>query len=133
MRKFMLLIILIIISCSSNCNWVGGEIVDLGKYCNSELKINVFRNGNYLKYEVRNNRDVIVIQQDMNISIHQHWGFYLDSKMNFWVFSSDVGTGIWERNSTTGQYSKRMFHHKLTKKEVPLELYESSLKRFISL
>ena len=132
MLKYSFLIILVIFSCSnSNCNWAGGEILDFGEYCNGEFKINVFENDNDLKYEVRNKNNEIVIKQDMNISIHQHWGLFLDAKKNFWVFSSDVGDGIWEKDSATGKYRKRMFHHWLTKEEVPQEIYDTSLKRFL--
>jgi hypothetical protein len=74
---------------------------------------------------------MVIIRQDMNISIHQHWGFFLDSKKNFWVFSSDVGDCIWEKDSATDNYSKRVFYHKLSKEEVPKEIFESKLRRFL--
>jgi hypothetical protein len=132
MKKIIFFALLNITSCSNtNCDWKGGLIRDFGEYCTGELKVSVFEKSNDLKYEVRNSEGEIVIQQDMSISIYQHWGLFLDKKKNFWVFSSDVGTGIWERDKGTGRYNKRMFHHQLSKDEVPPEIYESWLKRFL--
>jgi len=68
-----------------------------------------------------------MLQQDMDISIHQHWGFFLDSKRNFWVFSSDVGDGIWEKDSVTSKYYKcnNYFALKLEKSVLETDFFKS--------
>lgn len=131
MIKIILLILLVTTSCNdTECNWKGGEIIELGEYCNDEVKIKVYEKNDYLKYMVLDKNNDLIIQEDMNISLFQRWGLFLDKKGNFWVFSSDVGDCVWKKDST-GRYHKTTFYHQLTKDEVPLELYESSLKRYL--
>lgn len=108
-------------------------MLDFGVYCDGELSIKVYAKDGYLKYEVYNKGDEILFCQDMNISIYQRWGLFLDNNKNLWVFSSDVGHCIWERDSGTGRYRKRTFYHQLSKDEVPEEIYESTLRRFLKL
>jgi hypothetical protein len=123
---------LVTTSCSNpNCSWMGGEIVDFGEYCNGEIKIKVYEENSYLKYIVLNKNNDLVIKEDMNISIFQRWGLFLDKKGSFWLLSSDVGIYVWEKDSATGRYHKKTFYHKLGKDDVPPELYESSLRRFL--
>jgi hypothetical protein len=116
---------------TTKCDWAGGEITGYGEYCNGQVNIKVYEKGNFLKYEVHSNGNELVIQQDMKISVFQRWGLFLDKKGNFWVLSSDVGISVWEKDTATGQYRKRMFFSKLSKDDVPPELYESSLRRFL--
>ncbi|MFM7854925.1 MAG: hypothetical protein ACKO96_24100 [Flammeovirgaceae bacterium] len=113
------------------CDWKGGEITDYGTYCNDDFKINVYEKDNYLKYEVRNKKEDVIIRQNVNISIVHHWGLFLDNDKNLWVFSSDIGDSIWKMDSLTGKYNNRIFHHWLTRDSVPSELYASSLRRFL--
>ena len=130
--KNMMLFILCLTSCSNtSCNWTKGEIVEFGTYCNSEFGVKVYEKNNFLMYEVRNNDNEIVIEQDDNISVFHHWGLFLDNENNFWVFSSDIGIGVWKKDSITGKYTKMNFDRKVTKDDVPKEIYESSLKRFL--
>src|SRR5689334_1914877 len=130
--KKIIMFILSLTSCSNtNCDWAKGEIVEFGTYCNSEFRVKVYEENNFLKYEAVNKDDEILIQQDMNISIFQHWGLFLDSENNFWVFSSDVGISVWKKDSVTGNYTKMNFDHKVARNDVPEEIYESSLKRFL--
>jgi hypothetical protein len=89
---------LIALCCSPSCDWPGGEIREFGKFCNGEVTITVDEKDNLLKYEVRNNKGDVLIVQDMNISVVQNWGLFFDSKKNLWVFSSDVGTSVWEKD-----------------------------------
>lgn len=132
MEKFVFILILLAPSCKpQNCDWKGGEIIDFGIFCNNDFTIKVSEKDHYLKYAVHNKNGEIVIKQDMNISVIHHWGLFLDSNKNLWVFSSDVGDGVWELEKSTGIYRKRMFYHELTKDEVPQELFNSSLKRFL--
>jgi hypothetical protein len=135
MRLCILFVLIFAVqSCKEpSCDWKGGEIIDYGTYCNNDLKIKVYEEDNYLRYEIRNSKDEIIIKNDMNVSIVQHWGLFLDNEKNLWVFSSDVGTGIWERDPLTGEYIKKIFHHKLTRDSVPSEVYSSAMKRFIDM
>ncbi|WP_254091510.1 hypothetical protein [Dawidia soli] len=128
MLKSLLLMMFML---TSNCDWTGGEITDYGEYCDGEFKISVYEKDNRLKYEVRNRNDELVIQQDMNISVFQRWGLFLDKKKDFWVLSSDVGISVWRKDPDTGQYRKHTFYHRLGKDDVPPELYASSLRRFL--
>jgi len=84
-----------------------------------------------LKYEVRDKKGDVLIVQNMNISVVQNWGLFFDDKKNLWIFSSDGGTSIWEKDSKGNHH--RAFHRQLTKDDVPQELYESSLKRFLKM
>ncbi|MDL5050859.1 hypothetical protein QQ054_33205 [Oscillatoria amoena NRMC-F 0135] len=132
--RFCVLLVLIFVtqSCKeSACNWSGGEITDYGTYCNGDLKIKVYEEDSYLRYEMRDKKDDVAVKYDMNISVVHHWGLFLDNDKNLWVFSSDIGDAVWKRDSLTGEYSKKIFHHSLTRDSVPSELYASSLKRFI--
>jgi hypothetical protein len=130
--KILIATIFTIISCNrDNCNWQGGQIIEFGEYCDGELKIKVYQKNNDLHYEMRNSRNEVLVKQDMSISIYQHWGLFLDNKKNFWLLSSDVGIYVWEKDSVSGRYRKRTFFHKLRKDQVPPELYNSSLKRFL--
>lgn len=129
-NKFVIAISLMALCCSPNCDWSGGEIREYGEFCNTEVNISVDEKDNFLKYEVRNKKGDVLIVQDMNISVVQSWGLFFDNKKNLWVFSSDVGTSVWERDSK-GKYHNRAFYRELTKDDVPQELYESSLKRFL--
>jgi hypothetical protein len=132
MAKFMLFISFITTSCNNaNCNWTGGEIIDFGEYCNEDFKIKVYEKNHYLQYVLLNKDNGLIIQEDMNISVFQRWGLFLDKKGNLWVFSSDVGDCIWKKDSATGRYRKTTFSHQLSKGEIPPELYESSLKRYL--
>ncbi len=126
----MLAFCIVIASCSPNCDWAGGEIRDFGTFCNSNFTIRVDEEDQLLKYEVTDSNGRSLIVQDMNISTIQNWGLFLDKKANLWIFSSDVGTSIWERNSD-GKYYHRIFYRQATKEDVPPELYESSLRRFL--
>ncbi|NOS93403.1 MAG: hypothetical protein HOP30_15900 [Cyclobacteriaceae bacterium] len=126
------ILILALQSCSElTCDWSGGVITDYGSYCNNDLKIKVYEDSNYLRYEVLNQKGNVVIKTDMNISKFQRWGLFLDEQKNLWVLSSDVGDAVWKLDSSTGRYNKKMFHYYLTKDSVPRELYNSKLKYFI--
>jgi len=133
MRLYVLFVLLFLLqSCKEPaCDWKGGEIIDYGTYCNDDFKIKVYKEGNFLRYEVENKKDDVAIKNDMDISVFHHWGLFLDNDKSVWVFSSDIGDAVWKRDSVTGEYRKRMFHHFLTRDSVPNELYASSLKRFI--
>lgn len=131
MKGNIILIILSIISCTNTCDWKGGEILNFGEYCNADVKIHVYEKNNFLKYEVHNNKGEIIIRDDVSISTFQHWALFLDSNKNFWVMSSDIGGFVWERDPVNNRYSKKIFYHELGKDDVPLEIYESSLKRFL--
>jgi hypothetical protein len=118
-------------SCNkTQCNWKGGEIVELGEYCNDEVKIKAYDKNGFLKYMVVDKKNDLIIQEDMNISLFHRWGMFLDKRGNFWVFSSDVGDCVWKKDSE-GRYHKTTFYHQLSKDEVPPELYESSLQRYL--
>lgn len=133
MSKLALVILLVMTSCNaSDCTWRGGEITDFGTYCNAQFRVHVFEEGNDLKYEVSNDKNEVLIRQDMSISVIHYWGLFLDEKGNFWVFSSDVGTAIWEKDSTNGKYRKRVFNRELSREDVPNEIYMSSLRRFLN-
>jgi hypothetical protein len=133
MRLFVLgILILVIQSCKdSSCDWKGGEITDVGTYCNTDVLIKVYKEGNYLRYEVKNKKDSILIKSDENISVIQQWGLFFDSDRNLWVFSSDIGDSIWKRDSITGKYNKKIFIGWLKKDSVPSEIFLSSMKRFL--
>ncbi len=133
MIKLILLILFMTTTSCNNtdCDWPGGEITDFGEYCNGEIKIKVYEKNDYLKYTVLNKNNELILQEDMDISLFQRWGLFLDKKSNFWLLSSDVGIYVWEKDSATGRYRKKTFYHKLGKDEVPSELYESSLRRFL--
>ena len=133
--RLCILVVLIFVAQSCKepaaCDWKGGEITDYGTYCNSDLKIKVYEEDNYLRYEMRDKKDDVTVKYDMNISVFHHWGLFLDNDRNLWVFSSDIGGSVWKRDSVTGEYNNRIFHHWPTRDSVPNEVYSSSMKRFI--
>src|SRR5213595_169360 len=100
MIKIMLLLMFMTASWNdANCNWMGGEITALGDYCSDEVRIKVYEENDFLKYIVLDKNNELIIQEDMNISLFQRWGLFLDKKGNFWVFSSDVGDCVWKKDS----------------------------------
>jgi len=130
--KSIFAIAILVMSCqSSNCNWPGGAIVEYGNYCNSEFSIDVFEHNLELRYEVRDRDRNLLVKEDVSISVVQHWGLFMDNDGNFWVFSSDIGDCVWERIHGTRTYQKKTFDRPLTKIDVPVELYESPLRRFL--
>ena len=135
MRFYVLFILIFILqACNdkdSTCDWQGGEITDFGTYCNYDIEIIVYEDGNFMRYEAWNKDGEMLFKYNKNISTIHHWGLFLDNDMNVWMFSSDVGGSIWEKDSLTKEYRNRVFHSFLTKDSVPDELYTSSLKRFL--
>jgi len=132
--RMRLCILLLLIYASPSCKksrWESGEITNYGTYNNTDLKIKVYEENSYLKYEVRNEKNEVVIKNDDNLSVVHQWGLFVDDDKNVWVFSSDIGDAIWKRDTITGKYAKRVFRDWLTRDSVPDELYASSLKRFL--
>jgi hypothetical protein len=117
---------------NSKCDWPGGEIQDFGTYCNGELTIRVAQVNGRLMFSVLDADSNIIIQQNRNMSVYQHWGLFLDSSKNFWVFSSDIGHSVWEKDHKTGRYWERCFSRPLTRTDVPQEIYDSRFVRFLN-
>ncbi len=128
-----LVVVVILVSCGNTCQSGKGEIVDLGVYCLDEkLGLEVYNEEGYLKYLVFNREDdKIIFEQTNDISIYTSWGLFFDNEGNLWVFSNDIGNSIWELDKQKNQYSQKFFSRQVFKSEVPQEIYESSLKKFI--
>jgi len=128
----VILLALTLNSCNSQIgNWQKRGITRYGSYSIDSLTIDIYEENNYLKYELKDDKGKVLIENDMNISVYQSWGLFLDNERNLWVFSSDIGDAVWMRNPSTGIYAKKSFDHWLTKDSVPHEVYESDMKRFI--
>lgn len=128
--RILAALILIALSCKeSACDWKGGEITNYGNYCNSHVKIKVYEKDNYLKYEMRNREEDIIISNDENISVVHRWALFLDDEKNLWVFSSDIGHSCWIKGIGTKGYVKREFVGQISKDSIPAEVY-ATLKRF---
>jgi len=128
----MIILALVLNSCRSQTgDWQKKGITQYGNYSVDSLTIDVYEESNYLKYDVKNNKGEVLIENDMNISVYQSWGIFLDNERNLWVFSSDIGDAVWIRDRLKGGYTKKSFNHWLTKDSVPAEVYASSMKRFI--
>ncbi len=124
--KKLLPVILILCSCTQESNkWNGGPITNKGEYIYNDNKITVYGKGHSLMYNMIDQYGDTLLQQDEQISMVHNWALHLDDEMNLWVLSSDIGHSCWERDSTTGEYSKHKFYGPIEKHSIPDDVFKT--------
>jgi hypothetical protein len=118
-------LLLVLLSCTKTVrHWKGGSITSPGNYIHDNtLLIEVDIEDDLLKYTMKDDAGNEILRNKYNLSILHKWALYLDKDESLWVLSSDIGDGLWKRDSATNQYSYIGFDHYLTAREVPEDLY----------
>lgn len=117
--------LLILLSCTNNVrDWKGGSIRKTGNYVyRDSLSIEVDIEDNLVKYKMKDGSGNELLRNKYDFSNLHRWVLYLDEDKTLWVFSSDIGDGIWKWDPKTNRYIYSPFDHHLTGREVPRYLY----------
>jgi len=130
--RWLFITLVLLVSCKNENagSWGGGKITEPGKYIynDASLVIQIAIENGFVKYGLYNSEGVLLAKNDYRISTYQNWAFYLDEDLNFWVFSSDIGHSVWEKDLT--RYYHHTFEHKLRKDEVSEKLYNECKEFF---
>ena len=76
-------------------------ITNIGSYFSplSGLTLDVFKEGKKINYTLTDDEGKYMLKSKNQFLHYQKWAFYFDSSGVLWVYSSDVGTSIWMKDS----------------------------------
>jgi hypothetical protein len=128
MKRLLILLpfsFFLLLSCTHTVkDWSGGSITKPGNYIYKDsLVLQVEIENSLVEFKMTDVAGNEIVRNKYDFSDFHKWALYLDKDKSLWVFSSDIGDGLWKRNPETNQYTYIGFDHHLTRGEVPKDLY----------
>ncbi|MDH5379346.1 MAG: hypothetical protein OEW75_00745 [Cyclobacteriaceae bacterium] len=123
MNKIILFVFLCVGCNSIHENWKGGAIHNLGIYRTNDLEINVKETNGQVQYYMKTSKGDTLIKHYRSFSDFHRWALHLDKKLNLWVFSSDIGSSLWKKDSIMNRYTEHTFFGPIPEKSIPDDVW----------
>lgn len=126
MKLILVFAFTLCISCNRvHENWCGRGIFEEGDYSCKANRIIVEDDG-HVKYTMLDVDGDTLVRNQRSFSSFHKWALHLDSNMNLWVFSSDIGSFVWYKDVNTGLYYKTHENRKFHVDSIPTDVLNTA-------